>query len=144
MDARAFCALAGFLATRSDPASCRSAVSRAYYSLFHVIHEFMDSNGIPLPKKRAECHEQVYRLLFNSGDADLAIIASSLNDLRGRRNEADYDLKRSDIEDRKTAMLLVETAKRATENFDQYCRDSAKINQAILAVTRYAELVRLR
>jgi uncharacterized protein (UPF0332 family) len=144
MDARGFCVLAGLLAAQGKPASCRSAVSRAYYSLFHVIHQFMMLKGVPLPRKQTDCHEVVYRLLFNAGDEDLKVIASELNDLRGRRNEADYDLNQSEIEDRKTAMALVDAARSATESFDQYCQDTARIQRAVEKAIEYAATTRVR
>jgi hypothetical protein len=103
----------------------------------------MISEGVPLPKKRNECHEKVYRLLFNAGDEDLKVIASKLNDLRSRRNEADYDLDQHKIEDGKTAIALVEAAKRATESFDRYCQDTARIQKAVAKAIEYAATTRI-
>ncbi len=141
MDARDFCVLAGFLATRTDAAACRSAISRAYYSLFHVIYQYMISSSVPMPKKSAECHDKVYKLLFNCQDEDLKKIALRLNDLRSRRNEADYDLKASGVEMPGTARTLVEMAKRATESFDRYCQDTPKIDLAMIAARKHARFL---
>ena len=41
MNPREFCKIAGRLAAQGEAAACRSAISRAYYSLFHVILEFL-------------------------------------------------------------------------------------------------------
>src|SRR5208337_4682504 len=90
MNPREFCKIAGRFAAQGEPAACRSAISRAYYSLFHVILEFLLSRNVPLPKKRAECHEKLYQLLYNSGSDILRTVGSELNDLRSRRNDADY------------------------------------------------------
>ena len=44
-----FIQLAGKLATSADPASLRSAVSRAYYGAFHLAGEFLADIGRPVP-----------------------------------------------------------------------------------------------
>jgi len=92
MDPRKFCELAGSLAARSDAAAHRSAISRAYYSLFHAVLQYMLKVKTPLPKKLTEGHEIVYRLLYSSNDPTLMEVARHLHDLRTWRNDADYDL----------------------------------------------------
>jgi uncharacterized protein (UPF0332 family) len=139
MDPRKFCELAGHLAVRSDAAAHRSAISRAYYSLFHVILQYMQKAGIPLPERRADCHEKLYWLLFNgTDDPTLKGVARELHDLRVKRNTADYDLGVDYVEKQKNAMAYVELAKRATDRFDQCCQDSIRITQAMDDVKRYA------
>ena len=138
MDPRKFCELAGHLAVRSDAAAHRSAISRAYYSLFHVVLQYMLKVKMPLPKKLPEGHETVYRLLYSSNDPILMEVARHLHGLHVRRNDADYDLDEVYMENSQTAMKYVEVAQRATDQFDQCCQDPTRMAQAMDNVRRYA------
>lgn len=138
MDPREYCHLAGFLAARQDLASTRSAVSRAYYSLYHVVTDFLVDQGIRLPEKRAEIHETVYRILFNCNDDQLKVIATELNDLRVQRNIADYEMKDDHVLTARTARVLVEKTHRAIERFDNLRQDDVRMSGARLAMTNYA------
>lgn len=87
---------------------------------------------------RPDCHEKLYQLLYNSNEPVLTQVASDLNELRGWRNDADYDLGDVYTENSKTAMRCVEIAQRATDQFDQYCQDPTRMAQAMDNVRRYA------
>ena len=141
MNPREFCKIAGMFAAQGEPAACRSAISRAYYSLFHVILEFLLSRNVPLPKKRAECHEKLYQLLYNSGSDILRTVGSELNDLRSRRNDADYRMDDKDVESPKTARAMVDRADRAIARFDDFVQDQAKIDSAVQGIKQYASII---
>ena len=68
----------------------RSAVSRAYYAVFHHFRDFFLSQGLDLGKD-ANAHPKLYRGLNNCGHAALAPVASMVDALRRRRGLADYD-----------------------------------------------------
>ncbi len=144
MDPRDFCKLASKLATYQEKAALRSAVSRAYYSLFLSIHGRVESLHVPMPKKRAECHEKLYHILFNCKDDGLRKIATVLNDLRARRNDADYSMESQDVETPKTVQLLEMTADNAIREFDNICTDSARMAAAQSDMVAYAQLVQIR
>jgi uncharacterized protein (UPF0332 family) len=71
----------------------RSAVSRAYYAVFHFFREFLAAHGVYVSQGGA-VHFNLYSGLNNCGVAAVALIAGRLNDLRDWRAKADYDLVR--------------------------------------------------
>jgi uncharacterized protein (UPF0332 family) len=80
------------LALEPDEASWHSAVSRAYYAEFHVGREFLTALRFGVPQS---AHAYLWLRLQNCGDALIQQAESDLNDLRTRRNHADYDLRRA-------------------------------------------------
>jgi uncharacterized protein (UPF0332 family) len=89
---------------------CRSAISRAYYGLFHAAAAAMRPHGITVPASAAG-HAEAIRYLQNCGDAGVALVASALDTLRSLRNAADYDLSDAAPEDRPTADPWLKKAK---------------------------------
>jgi uncharacterized protein (UPF0332 family) len=71
----------------------RSAVSRAYYAVFHFFHLFLQSNGLDIGRG-AQSHFNLYSGLLNCGFRLVAAIASRIDSLRAHRVWADYDLAR--------------------------------------------------
>jgi uncharacterized protein (UPF0332 family) len=106
MDAADFYRLAARLVEEKEPASCRTAVSRAYYALFHVARDLLDENKFRIDRSDS-AHEQVFRHLHNSGDPEVAEIGQYLNDLRSRRNKADYRIDDPKWEHPATSRLFV-------------------------------------
>jgi hypothetical protein len=90
MDPKDFKLLGEDLCKRNTPAACRTAISRAYYYAYNAAAKFVGRYH-QLPAN-AEAHGILLRLLKNSGDDGIKEVASSLGDLRGYRNEADYDM----------------------------------------------------
>jgi uncharacterized protein (UPF0332 family) len=78
------------LARGTTEGDWRSAVSRAYYAVFHFFRDFFLAEGIDLGKD-ANAHQKLYRGLNNCGHAALAPIASMVDALRRTRGMADYD-----------------------------------------------------
>jgi len=93
MNARDFLRLAQDLLSQPTEAAWRSAVSRAYYAAFHVAREPFDVLGFVVPKAE-RAHAYLWLRLSNCADADVQLAGRELNDLRGDRNQADYDFKR--------------------------------------------------
>jgi uncharacterized protein (UPF0332 family) len=93
MDARKFLDLARRMAASGAEEEWRTATSRAYYSAFHVACGLMADLGFTVPKAE-QAHAYLWLRLQNSGHATVAMAGRDLNDLRRRRNTADYDLGR--------------------------------------------------
>jgi uncharacterized protein (UPF0332 family) len=72
----------------------RTATSRAYYAAFHIACTFMTNLGFTVPNAE-RAHAYLWLRLQNGGDATVQRAGLLLNDLRGQRNRADYDLRRS-------------------------------------------------
>src|SRR5208337_5409710 len=137
MNPREFCTVAGKFALRGEAAASRSAISRAYYSLFHVVLEFLEANQVSLPKCRPNCHVLIYRYLYNCKHKELQIVAGALNDLRAQRSEADYRLGNLDVESSKTACAVVERAQREIERFDRVVQEQAEADLALQGIRGY-------
>ncbi len=69
----------------------RSAISRAYYSVFHQFRNFFLAQGLDLGRG-GQCHFNLYAALFNCGIPSFAPLGSRVDDLRVNRVAADYDL----------------------------------------------------
>jgi uncharacterized protein (UPF0332 family) len=93
MDPHDFLELAGELCSGTREVDWRSAVSRAYYSAFHVAGRIFSEAGFEVPDG-PPAHAYLWRRLSNSGEPDVCEAGRLLNVLRGFRNRADYDLRR--------------------------------------------------
>jgi len=110
MDPRAFLHLAKrLIGDENNPEGLRSTVSRAYYAAFHVATEFLKEIGCGVPSG-PQGHELTYHYLNNCGDAQLVAVAGDLHDLRGDRNDADYKLSNTRIENEGLVQNLIEVA----------------------------------
>jgi uncharacterized protein (UPF0332 family) len=93
-----FIAVAGKIAaTYSDPASCRTAIGRAYYGAFHLATVFLKGIGV-VPPKNANTHTFVRHRFSNCSHEEAEIIGSLLYDLYADRLAADYDLDDQAVE----------------------------------------------
>lgn len=86
-----FLVLAVRLSASSGESERRTAISRAYYAVFHKARVLVEGCGIVCPPT-AEVHDKLARCLQNAQDADLAMIGDKLNMFRSVRNTADYRL----------------------------------------------------
>jgi uncharacterized protein (UPF0332 family) len=90
MNWRDFLPLASRLAGGTTEAEWRSAVSRAYYTAFHVARNLLSDLKFTVP--RAErAHQYLVFRLGNSGEAAVEQAGRDLETLRRLRNRADYD-----------------------------------------------------
>lgn len=125
MDAHHFFALAESLAkdAAADPAHpnrdaiCRSAISRAYYSVFLLAREFVDGLGIET-RRVPNPHANIEQALRNSGNLSLHRLASNIRSLAIDRTDADYDLRPGIIEDPSKALTVIESARTAILQLD--------------------------
>ncbi len=91
MNGRDFLATARRLANGTDESDWRSAVSRAYYAAFHVARDLLAALRFQVPRAD-RAHNYLYVRLNNSGVPPVQQAANLLQELRNRRNRADYDL----------------------------------------------------
>lgn len=90
MNPEDFLVLAERLAAGPDEASLRSAISRAYYAIFHMV---LDDLGpiVEIPRDAAG-HRILGRCLRNCGLPQAVTLAQTLDTLRDSRNVCDYRL----------------------------------------------------
>jgi len=82
------------LAQGATEGDWRSAISRAYYAVFHVLGEFFLAHGLDLGQG-GQAHNNLYIGLYNCGIAAAAVIGTSVDNLRTSRVTADYVLNAS-------------------------------------------------
>ena len=118
MDPRDFQKLAAKLATGNNPSEIRTAISRAYYSVFNVGVELLRGIGLEVSKGPGG-HGDVEHRLSNSANIDVEKVGSQLSDLRNRRNWADYRLDKTRLETQKNAQALVQQAHNMIQTLDR-------------------------
>jgi uncharacterized protein (UPF0332 family) len=125
MDAHGFLAFAETLANgvKSEPALsnrdavCRSAISRAYYSLFLLAREFLGELGVDV-RHIPNPHANVEQALRNSGVLSLQRIAKVLGTLAPIRAEADYNLRSGEVESLARTEVVINDARTAILQLD--------------------------
>jgi len=86
-DWKDFIRLAEELIKRSDEASLRSAISRAYYGVFCILRNKMGFKDY----KQSYVHRKVIDLYIKSSNPQEKLAGQLLDELRKRRNNADYN-----------------------------------------------------
>jgi len=112
MNGQDFIEIAGKLVANpigNEAARNRTAISRAYYGAFHRAVEFLARFHVTIPSN-PNSHHEVYRKLYQTNIPRAREAAHLLNDLRGERNRADYDLQKTAPEKFATAKVCVESA----------------------------------
>jgi hypothetical protein len=92
-------------------AGARSAISRAYYSVFHLAHETLEVLG-SAPPRSGSSHNLIPFFLRCSSHPNAVAAASLIADLHNDRIKADYRLRDDKVETQAYAMIAVETADR--------------------------------
>jgi uncharacterized protein (UPF0332 family) len=90
MNFRDFLPLAARLAGGTTEAEWRSAVSRAYYTAFHVARRLFADLKFTVPRAD-RAHQYLVFRLSNSGESTVEQAGRDLETLRRLRNRADYD-----------------------------------------------------
>lgn len=143
MNAADYIQFAGKLAaTYSEAASCRSAISRAYYGAFHVAKTFLgqvDSR----PPKNASTHVFIYQRLSNCGQSEAALAGLLLADLYADRLDADYDLGKKQVESVNYARTAVVTAQRI-QSLLEACDNAENREQIKAGIAEYERKIAAR
>lgn len=116
MTGRDFLPLATRLAVGATEAEWRTAVSRAYYAAFHVARQLLEDLGFTVPRGD-RAHGYLWLRLANGGDPQVQKAGMDLSNLRGRRNQADYDLARPFRQ--KITPPLIQIAEQIIQTLDQ-------------------------
>ena len=82
--------LAKELAVRTDEASKRAAVSRAYYAAFGVAYNYVESHKLATLTQKGEDHAIVWNALSRMSDRHINVLAQDAKRLRQSRRNADY------------------------------------------------------
>ncbi len=86
--------VAADLAVSDDESRCRTSISRAYYSAFHLALDWMVNKDPHLKfsvPKDGKVHEFVFDHFNNSKSPQRLFVAARLKSLRRSRTAADYD-----------------------------------------------------
>lgn len=103
MDPLEFLVLANSLAKVKEPASIRTAISRAYYCAFHISKGFLSEISVSLISKGKQEHGEVSALFGYSEDKELQKVGVRLANLAETRRKADYELEHGGSEKESTA-----------------------------------------
>src|ERR1043166_7013556 len=123
MDARDYLRLAETLVAGASEAEWRSAVSRAYYAVFHVARRLLLSCGFVVARAD-RAHAYLWRRLANCGDPDVQDAGNKLNALRGERNDADYDFDQPF--DKASVEVRVQRARKIVQSFEKAAKEPLK------------------
>jgi uncharacterized protein (UPF0332 family) len=96
--------LAGELGSTTDEAYLRSALSRAYYYVYHMALKRAEANSYkPLPNEGT--HSQLWRLFGSSPEPDCQRLAAIALRLKEKRERADYESHYARVADDVPAVL---------------------------------------
>jgi len=123
----------------TSPPEFRTAISRAYFAVFNLGVELLEDMGFSIPKN-AEGHKDLYLYFANSGDADIPNVANQLNNLRTKRNHADYRLAWRDIERQETAKLYAHNAGRMIDTLNSICSGKRR-DQMIQSIQEWRQKI---
>ena len=136
MDPRDFLELAQRLSRNENEASLRTAVSRSYYALHNRMSNFLSCEGFQLDEDYKR-HKQVYQWLHNCGIEDIESVASDLDDLRGERNRADYEMNATIADNINNVILLCQKANIAFDTFENCISSRKKRSKISKGINNY-------
>ena len=103
------------------PSEYRTAISRSYYAVYNVGISLLKEMGFTIPKK-LDAHVFMRRHFKFSGDIELIEAAEKIKYLKGKRNHADYELDRTDVEKQHNAKAHVYSADRLIKTMEKQCK----------------------
>lgn len=106
MDGREFISVAADLVKGKSEAHWRSAVSRAYYGVFHGAKELLARKKSVRIMRGSGAHGELRTWLLNQSDDELVRAGSDLGDLHSQRLRADYDVARRVIRQQDAVLEL--------------------------------------
>ena len=135
MQGRDFLDVAKNLARSQYEASLRSAISRAYYALLNSVVQFLPQLGFHVGQGPGK-HGEVHHRLFNSGLEPMVEFSKILDELRRRRNDADYNMASGQFQNQATCALWVANAELAI-GFLVDCNKEPLRNQIRTGIREY-------
>lgn len=121
MQSSEFLQTARDLLLQNNPASNRSAVSRAYYAVYNSGINFLMNLGVPNLNGHKVYHDDLTNCLTFSENAELKEISTTIGNLRIARNNADY-LNRNinDSEGSKFAEMQIAIAEEIMKTYKNF------------------------
>ena len=123
MDPKDFLRVANDLAKSDEAAELRSAVSRAYYAAFHVARKLLVDMGFEI-SKGSGAHGDICNYLGNAGNPTVEHAGSNIGDLKGWRNQADYELDLDEHENSRSVQKIVSITEQIIKDLEQCCNGS--------------------
>lgn len=108
-----------------DEASKRSAISRAYYCVYHLALHVIASCGVRFSKSAPQ-HEAIARCLQHSGDPAAEDAGRILRTLRVARNDADYDLESVEFSAQARVNYWLDHARDLVSSLSSVSRDAIR------------------
>jgi uncharacterized protein (UPF0332 family) len=124
VDAREFLAAARDLARSDQPAYRRTAISRAYYAVYHVAFDLLVTLGFRVGREHRG-HETVRAYLAQSRITSVIQTGAQLRDLHNLRVKADYWLRDPHPERGAVVAVWVERAARMIAALDRVAAEPA-------------------
>ena len=124
------------------PSEFRSAISRSYYAVYNFGFNLLKELGFIIPMN-SEAHKQVYLHFNNSGDSVLKEVATKIDNLRTKRNHADYHLDRHDVEKKHNAKAYVYSADRLIKTMEKQCNGKNR-SQIIKSIQDWKKRPRIK
>ncbi len=123
MDPKDFLRVANDLAQSNKAAELRSAVSRAYYAAFHVARKLLVDMGFEI-SKGSGAHGDICNYLGNAANPTVEHAGNNIGDLKGWRNQADYELNSVEHENSGSVQKIVFITEQIIEDLEQCCNGS--------------------
>lgn len=108
-----------------DPATCRTAIGRAYYAALNRADQALDRWGSSCGRGPQK-HGLAVRFLDATNDPDLISASGDLNDLKTMRNLADYDMNAFKVETVSQARRALDLAKGIMDWIEAVDNDPAR------------------
>lgn len=124
------------------PSEYRTAISRSYYAVYNLGINLLKGMGFSIPKE-LNPHVLMPRYFNNSGDSDLKEVATKIDDLRTKRNHADYHLDRDDVEKKHNAKAHVYSADRLIKTMEKQCNGENR-SQIIKSIEDWRKKSRIK
>jgi len=140
MDPRDFLALARKLGSATAPAELRTAISRAYYSVFNIACETIRNLGCEV-SRGSDAHGYIRSQLSNCSSDELKKAGVSIGTLHNHRIRADYELQECNVENPNTARLMVKLADMVISTLDSHVREKAKKEQFKRSLREYEQKI---
>lgn len=127
MKAEEFLKLAQELSEIDEPACLRTAVGRAYYATFNAARECQEAWELPFfsGNDSGRDHALIILRFIHSQNNDLSVAGNLMRELRSRRNDADYRLRKTNVEDRTKVQGMVKSAVRVISYINKWASESA-------------------
>jgi hypothetical protein len=107
VDPVAFLDIAEQFQTSGSEAERRTSIGRSYYALYNILFRSLSLRGVAF-NQSGEDHGRLVYYLTRCGHRMAANIGATLRDLRGYRNNADYDMNVM-IDERQTQLVYAKT-----------------------------------